>query len=457
MDESSSVNVPASDAELLNTIRSGGTGAPALLRGRHAAAGRALAGQLVSGRAAADDVAAGAFAQVLDAIRRGGGPTDAFRPYLLTAVRRAAGGSRGSANAEIPTDEQRISDPGQPFAPAAAGREAAPLVTAFLSLPERWRAVLWHTEIERATPSQVAPLLGLPATGVTELAGRAADGLRRAYRQLQSADASRVHAGLADIGAALRGTVAPVVLGDAAAAYLASAAGPATSPGSPTSPGSLTSPGSSHLSGSPRSPGAGRAALRNAAAGTAVVLLPGKLRSSSRRQHALAAGALLTTFGVAAYVLTPAPAAVLVTAAGQPTPAGHRAVSGHRTAAIALGPLVLPASAQAPARRPVNPPAASHRDSSSRQSSEAAAPAVAPAPGADWTGGFIAADSRRAGHPGWRAASWRETSGQQATRQWPAWHARPWQPPAWQGAQWHVSSWHRASWHMPAWPGQGTH
>ena len=104
MDESSSANAHASDAELLNTIRSGGTGAPALLWGRHAAAARALAGQLVSGQAAADDVAVGAFAQVLDAIRRGGGPTDAFRPYLLTAVRRAAVGSRGNASAGIPTD-----------------------------------------------------------------------------------------------------------------------------------------------------------------------------------------------------------------------------------------------------------------------------------------------------------------------------------------------------------------
>src|ERR1022692_4974035 len=99
MDESSRANVAASDAELLNTIRSGGTVAPALLRGRHAAAARGLAGQLVSGQAAADDVAASAFAQVLDAVRRGGGPTDAFRPYLLTAVRRGGPGRRGPGHA----------------------------------------------------------------------------------------------------------------------------------------------------------------------------------------------------------------------------------------------------------------------------------------------------------------------------------------------------------------------
>jgi DNA-directed RNA polymerase specialized sigma24 family protein len=397
MDESSSASVPASDAELINTIRSGDPGAPALLRRRHAAAARSVAGQLLGGgqvlggQSAADDVAASAFTQVIDAIRRGGGPTDAFRPYLLTAVRRAARDSQSGHQPEIPADEQQIPDPGQPFDPAAAGHEAAPLVAAFLSLPERWRAVLWHTEIERAAPPEVAPLLGLPAAGVTELAGRAADGLRQAYRQLQSADASHQHADLADIGAALRGTVAPVVLGDATAAYLARPAGSPASRGSPASPGSLASPGSAHSPGSLRlpgsshslrSPGAGRAALRNVtAAGTEVASLPGKLRRSTPRPHALAAGALLATFGVAAYVLTPGTGTVLVTAAGQSTAPGQRVASGQRAAAIALGTLVLPASAQAPARRPVKPPASGHRATSSRQPPEAAAPVALPAPG----------------------------------------------------------------------------
>ena len=121
MNQSSSASVPASDAELLNTIRSGDPGAYALLRERHAAPARRLAGQLVSGPGAADDVVASAFTQVLEAIRRGGGPTDAFRPYLLIVVRRAAISSVSGDDADIPTDEQLIFDPGQPFAdPAGA-------------------------------------------------------------------------------------------------------------------------------------------------------------------------------------------------------------------------------------------------------------------------------------------------------------------------------------------------
>ena len=111
MDESSSVSVPASDAELLNTIRSGDHGAYGMLRARHATAARRLASQLVTGPTAADDVVASAFTTVLDAIGRGGGPTDAFRPYLLTAVRQAASGS-DSGSGQIPGDGQIPGSPG---------------------------------------------------------------------------------------------------------------------------------------------------------------------------------------------------------------------------------------------------------------------------------------------------------------------------------------------------------
>jgi RNA polymerase sigma factor (sigma-70 family) len=454
MDEASSVSVPASDAELLNTIRSGDPGAHALLRRRHRAAARRLAGQLVSGPAAADDLVASVFTRVLDAIRRGGGPTDAFRPYLLTAVRRAARDSFGGDPAEIPTDEQRISDPGQPFDPAAAGPQAAPLIAAFVSLPERWRAVLWHTEIERAAPSEVAPLLALNARGVTELAARARDGLHQAYLQLQAADAGCEYADIADIGAALRGTVAPMVLGDAAAAYLAR---PAGSAGSPSSAGS---------------PGAGKAALRDITAGTAVTWPPSKLRRSSPRR-ALAACALLAIFGIAAYAVALRPGA------------GPATASGSQTAAGALGPPTLPAPTAAPTRRPVRPPAARNRDSSLHQPPPAAAgasptpgtpteqprpqprpqPLAAPPNPALMTGWHapgvrgwncipaadgpacvhvpIAAADRSSGfRAGGGAPGWRETSGQQATRQWPSWHAPTRQYP---------------SWHAPTRPGQGAH
>ncbi|MGH3393463.1 MAG: hypothetical protein ACRDPO_02120, partial [Streptosporangiaceae bacterium] len=87
------MSTPGSDAELLNTIRSGDPGpfavSTAILRARHEGAARRLAGLLTDGPAAADALVAGAFSQVLEDIARGGGPSDAFRPYLLAGIGRS--------------------------------------------------------------------------------------------------------------------------------------------------------------------------------------------------------------------------------------------------------------------------------------------------------------------------------------------------------------------------------
>jgi hypothetical protein len=54
---------------------------------------------------------------------------------------------------------------------------------AFRSLPERWQAVLWHTEVEDDSPSEIATLFGLDANGTRVLASRAREGLKQAYLQ----------------------------------------------------------------------------------------------------------------------------------------------------------------------------------------------------------------------------------------------------------------------------------
>jgi RNA polymerase sigma factor (sigma-70 family) len=231
---------------------------------RHVAAAQGLARQLVHGQAEVDDVVAETFSKVLDLMRRGGGPQDAFRPYLLTAVRRVAYDRFRGERRNVTTDEIEAFDPGQPFVdPAVAGLERSLIARAFLSLPERWRAVLWHTEIEGAKPAEVAPLLGLTANGVAALAYRAREGLRQAYLQMHLSGVARqecrpvveklgayvrgglsareaktvaehlddcedcraVYAELADVNVALRGVVAPIFLGPAVAAYLAAVSG----------------------------------------------------------------------------------------------------------------------------------------------------------------------------------------------------------------------------------------
>ncbi|MBX6768366.1 MAG: sigma-70 family RNA polymerase sigma factor, partial [Actinomadura rubrobrunea] len=191
----------SSDAALISRVRAGDVSAYATLHERHAAAARTLARHLtVAG--AAEDVVQEAFAKVLDVLRRGGGPRAEFRPYLLTAVRRAVDDRRRGERRPRSTDRSEVDDPGAPFAdPALEELERSTVARAFRSLPERWRTVLWHTEVEGAQPAEVAPLLGLTPDGATALAYRAREGLREAYLRLhlpaEGADASPSGAGAA--------------------------------------------------------------------------------------------------------------------------------------------------------------------------------------------------------------------------------------------------------------------
>jgi RNA polymerase sigma factor (sigma-70 family) len=254
--------MPPSDAELIAASRASGADAYAVLYQRHVVAARGLARQLVRGRAEAEDIVAESFARVLAQLKRGRGPDTAFRAYLLTTVRRVAYDRFRAESKLVVSGEMEAFDAGVPFAdPALADLERTMISRAYASLPERWRAVLWHTEIEGMRPAEAATLLGLTANGVAALAYRAREGLRQAYLQMhlsgaargecrptaaklggyvrgglagretaavaahleQCADCQAVYLELADVNVALRGVVAPIVLGPAAAAYLAAA------------------------------------------------------------------------------------------------------------------------------------------------------------------------------------------------------------------------------------------
>jgi hypothetical protein len=105
-----------------------------------------------------------------------------FRPYLLTTVRNSMIDLRRKDSAV-----SYVAD--VPEAAGNTGREDTNAVrlhadvagAAFARLPERWRMVLWYTEIEGLPPTLVAPLLGLTPNGVAALAYRAREGLRQAY------------------------------------------------------------------------------------------------------------------------------------------------------------------------------------------------------------------------------------------------------------------------------------
>jgi RNA polymerase sigma factor (sigma-70 family) len=172
------------DTDLLDAVRAGDTAAYGVLYQRHLSAARGLAYGLVDDPADADDLVAETFARVFATLRAGRGPLVAFRAYLYTTLRHVRyHRARRDRRLEF-TDDLTRYDAGEPFRDPALDRlERTYAVQAFQALPDRWREVLWHTEVEGASPAEVAPHLGLTPNAVAVLAHRAREGLRRLYLQ----------------------------------------------------------------------------------------------------------------------------------------------------------------------------------------------------------------------------------------------------------------------------------
>ncbi|MEU3621369.1 RNA polymerase subunit sigma [Amycolatopsis coloradensis] len=168
---------------LLQRLREGEDAAFGELFELHAAAVRRLARSLASDRSEAEDITAETFFRVLQALRRGAGPRDYVRAYLLTVARRVSWEWHG-ARRDVPvSDDELTFRAGAGADTHARTAEHSLITTAFTSLPERWRSVLWQTEVEGEQPSMVAPHFGLSANATAALARRARQGLRAAYLQ----------------------------------------------------------------------------------------------------------------------------------------------------------------------------------------------------------------------------------------------------------------------------------
>lgn len=258
---------PAADAELLAAVRDGETDAFGVLYDRHREAARRLARVLVRDPSDAEDLVADAVTKVLSALRSGGGPKLAFRAYLLTAIRHACyDRARRDRRIELTGDLSRYESAGgsgtarEAGDPAVARLERSYAARAFAKLPERWRMVLWHTEVEGEKPATIAVMLGLSPNAVAALAYRARERLRQMYLQehlsattdpachwtaerlgahvrggLASRERSRVDshlatcpdcqgllAELAEVNSGLRGVLGSLVLGTSSPPYLAS-------------------------------------------------------------------------------------------------------------------------------------------------------------------------------------------------------------------------------------------
>ncbi|OLR95577.1 sigma-70 family RNA polymerase sigma factor [Actinokineospora bangkokensis] len=171
------------DRDLLHRLRAGDDAAFGELFSRHSDAVRRLALGVSGDRAEADDLTAEAFFRVLQAIRRGAGPVDNARGYLLIVVRRVAWEWAGRRR-ELPvSDEELDHRVGAAHDDGARSTERTLITRAFTSLPERWRTVLWKVEVEGERPAVVAGKFGLSPNATAALARRARQGLRAAYLQ----------------------------------------------------------------------------------------------------------------------------------------------------------------------------------------------------------------------------------------------------------------------------------
>ncbi|GAA2607157.1 MULTISPECIES: sigma-70 family RNA polymerase sigma factor [Streptomyces] len=184
------------DALLTAALRDGGdAGSVEELYRRHAGAVLAYARTCCRDPHTAEDLASEAFTRTVRAVRDGQGPTDAWRPYLLAVVRHTAAqwADRDRRVDLAPEFDEWLEATARDRNPAPVGEEQTGedrvmravdgglIAAAFRSLPERWRAVLWHSVVEDEPAAKVGTLLGLTPSGVASLTARAREGLREAY------------------------------------------------------------------------------------------------------------------------------------------------------------------------------------------------------------------------------------------------------------------------------------
>lgn len=176
------------DRDLLAKVRAGDDAAFGELYSRHAEAVRRFSLRHVREAVEAEDLVAEVFFRVLQAVRRGSGPNDHVRAYLLTAARHVAWEWSGRRR-DVPVDDEELSRRVAPYGDNTAMRAEYTLIgQAFTSLPERWRTVLWQVEVEGERPAAVAPHFGLSPNAMSALARRAREGLRAAYLQAHLAE-----------------------------------------------------------------------------------------------------------------------------------------------------------------------------------------------------------------------------------------------------------------------------
>jgi RNA polymerase sigma factor (sigma-70 family) len=174
----------ADDAMLVDSVRAGDDTAYSELWTRHEPAARRLATRIAS-PSDVDDLVSESFTRTLDAIRSGGGPGTAFRPYLLTTLRRVNidVARRYTSRVVLTDDEAAVDSVSDSSAEDAAveAEERDAVWAAWRSLPDESRSLLWELVVHEEKPHQLAPRLGTTPNGVASRSKRARERLRQVF------------------------------------------------------------------------------------------------------------------------------------------------------------------------------------------------------------------------------------------------------------------------------------
>lgn len=151
---------------------------------RHGQVAWRFARAVAADRDAAVQAVAEGFGRALRGLRRYSRmDAEGFRPFVLAAIYRAAVDNLQAHSTPTPVAPLSHSAPAKGRGARARVADAAFVEAAFRSLPERWRAAIWLSEVEAMTEDRIAPVLGVSAAVATQLVSRSHRGLVGRFEQ----------------------------------------------------------------------------------------------------------------------------------------------------------------------------------------------------------------------------------------------------------------------------------
>ena len=151
---------------------------------RHGQVAWRFAQAVATDRDGAVQAVAEGFGRALRGLRRYSRmDAEGFRPFVLAAIYRAAVDNLQAHSAPTPVAPLSHSAPAKGRGARARAADAAFVEAAFRSLPERWRAAIWLSEVEAMTEDRIAPVLGVSAAVATQLVSRSRRGLLGRFEQ----------------------------------------------------------------------------------------------------------------------------------------------------------------------------------------------------------------------------------------------------------------------------------